>query len=173
MTISKKLFLLTTLVVGFQANMSANQYLTADDIKKQEIFKFALALKQQDNADAKMASEFIEYELLGFDNKWFYNHDKIIAILNAQLTLQEKRAYILQIKTTQNEAIAQNKIDEENRQKQYDKQQRQYRIDRIKEALTIGAVMTAAVAVLPGLSIVSETIGKHVGPKIVTALFTA
>jgi len=177
MTISKKLFLLTTLVVGFQANMSANEYQTVEDVKRQQIFNFALTLKQQDNTDAKTVSEWIEHDLFGITNIWFYNLDKIITILNAQLTTEEKVAYILQLKTSQEEHIAQDKIALEKRQKEYDqaaeKQARQYRIDRIKEALTIGAVMTAAVAVLPCLATVSETVGQHIGPKIVAALFTA
>lgn len=188
MTISKKLFLLATLVVGSQANMSASQYLTRNDIIKQEIFKFALTLKQQDNADAKMASEFLENELLGNSN--FYNDDKIIMILNAQLTLEEKVTYILALKTTQDEVIAQRKESQDEANKRYYEQQYTNRIkeyqdeankryykqqytNRIKETLTLGAVITAVATVLPCLATVSEEVGKHIGSKIVAALFTA
>ncbi len=129
MTISKKLFLITALIIGSQANMKANEYYDHEQAKKQRVFNFALSLRQQNSADAQIAQQWLENHLFRSGMYQYYIFDKIIMILDAKITLEEKIHYILKDKESTEKAEAENKAQSD----KYDQRYAQQRKDEAQQ----------------------------------------
>jgi hypothetical protein len=182
MTILKKLFLMTIVALSCQAYVSASDYYAQERARKQQIFSFALHLRQYNDSNAQKAAQWLEDELLTIKQQYCYdNVEKIILILTTQLTLKEKIAYILKLKKDANKVIADNKtrdnkyIQEQQarelqevlaRKEQKQSENRWFWYNALRDTTTLAMVIS-----LPVILFTSEAIGKEIGPRIVAALF--
>ena len=132
MTISKKLFLITTLIIGSQANMKANEFYDHEQAKKQRVFNFALSLRQQNSADAQIAQQWLENNLLRSGMYNYYILDKVIMILDAKITLEEKIQYILKAKESTEKTEAEYKAHSAQDDQRY-AQQRKGELEKQQE----------------------------------------
>ncbi len=168
MTISKKLFLVAALGLGLQvANISAihstvnntNQ----EDTDGQQVFNFACDLqKQSDNADAIIAGQWLEKQILAHYSVYYNTIDRIIIVLNAELSLEEKIAHILQIKRNQEESIDQDKV-----------QQAQGEQARKRQEQLNSVVQLVKIITLPAITVISLRFGWDLASKLSKALFIA
>ena len=179
MTILKKLFLMTIVALSCQAYVSASDYYAQEQARKQQIFSFALHLRQYNDSNAQKAAQWLEDELLTIKQYCHTdNVEKIILILTTHLTLKEKIAYILKLKKDANKVIADNK-DRDNKyiQEQQtrelqevlarkESENRWFWYNALRDTTTLAMVIS-----LPAILFTSEAIGKEMGPRIVAALF--
>ena len=157
MTISKKLLLLATLGLGLGSSINtiAAEVYSYEETKKQNVFNFALNLKQQNNSQAQIAADWLETKLL---NNGYYAYsfgDKITLVLSANLTLEEKIGYILQLKSDQEKEIAEDIAKQTAQQIAYDTRRR-------NEIITNGLTIIAATITIPALLIISERLGQKI-----------
>ncbi|HLW72952.1 MAG TPA: hypothetical protein VKR54_02805 [Candidatus Babeliales bacterium] len=169
MTISKKLLLLATLSLTLGSQLGASDYQT----KQQNIFNFALTLKQQNNEQAQIAANWLEEKLFYSNGGWYFNTDAVTVILNAHLTPAEKIAYILKLKTKEEEL----KIEQEEKEKEFRKkvakEHREYdnrlKKEETKKIMVAGLCGIAACITIPALCIFSELAGRKIALAILGA----
>src|SRR5436190_23674181 len=89
MTISKKLFLMTALALNLGSLLNAYCY-----EPNQHIFDFAVTLSKQNNNNAKEISQWLFEQTAHND----FDTSKVLLILNAPLTLEEKTERLMQTK---------------------------------------------------------------------------
>ncbi len=178
MTISKKLFLAALVGLGLQMASIRSE----EPTQQQQIFDFAYTLQQQNNENAKIAGLWLEREVM--DNNYampygcgYYVSDKIILVLDAKMTLEEKIAYILQIKTKKEEALAQY-TEEQNKSKKEQEDKRHQAEQNWKKEQTIAQIkatvaIVAASITLPAIIEVSAKFGRALGIKLVKAIFAS
>jgi hypothetical protein len=164
MTISKKLLLLATLSLTLGSHLGASD----DSNKQQNIFNFALTLKQQNNEQAQIAANWLEKTVFSYSGGWRFN-DTVTMILNAHLTPAEKIAYILELKTKEEEQEIENKKQIAGLQKEYENRNKELEKQATKKIIAAGLCGIAACITIPALCIFSEFAGRKIALAILGA----